>query len=60
MEVKIRGHLEVKHLNLLYWTYGRLFIGFLYLEIHIWHLKNAQMSLEGITCHLEIKIGGQL
>ena len=28
LEVIIRGQLEVNHLNLLYWTFGCLFIGF--------------------------------
>ena len=37
LEVKIGGQLEVKHQNLLYSTYGRLFIEFLYLGIHNWH-----------------------
>ena len=36
LKVKIGGQLEVKHKNILYWTYGCHFIGFLYLGIQIW------------------------
>ena len=49
LEVNIGGQMEVKHENLLNSTHGRPFIGFLYLEIHVWHQNTAQMLLEVIT-----------
>ena len=41
--------MENQRWNKLYGTYGCLYIGFLYLGIHIWHKNTAQISLEVVT-----------